>query len=112
MPGNINAEAVRNLLEQQMAKGREPWEAAGEQIWMAELEVEQQLLSRQSYNELLDIVRAWLETRVAADIVDFSMTVAKLYAAFLAERVKFGAGDNPIAMLEMAWREWRQRANG
>jgi hypothetical protein len=111
---NINVKAVHDMLDDQIRKGRTPVEAAGEARWLADVEQEQGILSRQTRDEEIGVINQWLaaEVDVAPEELNLYTYVAELYAGFVKERVQFGPNDQPIAMLEGAWREWRKTTRG
>src|SRR5207247_1046768 len=109
---NINVKAVHDMLDAQVRKGRTPVEAAGEGRWLADVQQEQGILSRQTRDEEIGAINEWLaaQVNVAPKELDLYTYVAELYASFVKERVRFGPNDQPIAMLDGTWREWRDDA--
>jgi hypothetical protein len=109
---SINAQAVHDMLDTQVRKGRTLAEAAGEGLWQAEVNQQLRILSRASHDEMINVVNEWLAAQVSPEDVALYTLVAGLYARFPTERVRFGPGEEPIAMLEDAWREWRRTMGG
>lgn len=107
---NINTEALQNRLEERARKGRTPLEAAGETRWLTELERSRGLLSNETLQEVIQVIDEWLATKMnltAADVGPYAMMAAE-YARFLGERVSIDIKSNPTAMIDNAWREWRE----
>lgn len=79
---NVNVEAVHDMLDTQVRKGRNAVEAAGEGRWLAEVHQEQGILSRQARDETITVVNEWLATQlgVRPEKVDLYTFVAEFYA--------------------------------
>lgn len=111
---NVNVDAVHDSLDLQVSKGLTAVEAAGESLWLAEVQAEQGVLSRKSREDLGKVVNEWLAQQVggSSERAELHKVVAELYARFLKTRVSFEPGHDAVAMLEAAWREWRAATRG
>ncbi len=109
---NVNVEAVQDGLEESVRKGQTPVEATGEALWVADSDRQQGIVSRKTHDELLKVIDEWLATKMNVPLDElgpYRMIVAG-YAQFLAERVSFDIKANPMATLDKARREWRERS--
>src|SRR5215211_7459540 len=104
-PTNVNAEAVQDMLEERVRRGRTPIEAAGEVLWLADLYVNQKLLSGRTQNEMNQVVSEWLMSTInlsTDEIRPYQMMAAE-YARFLAQRARIDTTRNAMAMIDDGW---------
>jgi hypothetical protein len=112
---NVNVESLQALLEERLRRGRHPWEAAGELRWLKGLERSHGVLSKQTHDEMVEVIDGWLaaEMNFPEDELAGPRMVAEMYARFLEEKVDISSLDPPPwTALDAAWRAWRERAQG
>lgn len=109
--GNISVESVQSTLEQQRRKGRSAPEAAGEVLWLANVQQDMSLLSNESHENMSEVVDEWLarELNVPIDQLGPFRFEATEYAKFLRERVNLAPPTNPYTAVDQAWVAWREK---
>jgi hypothetical protein len=105
---NVKADAIRQVLEAERAKGRSSFEAAGIGLWLGNEQHRQELLSEQTRQEAEDVILEWLKAE-AGDEPAAQELVARQLAQYLGEHIDIGVPDPPDLKVEAALGEWRKR---
>ena len=106
----LNAEAIREHLDERSRSGRSAGEAAGEILFIRDHQVRSGTLSKQSRNEYGEIVDQWISDTSDEESVTVQRGIADLYARFLADTVDWTFPNDVPAQIDTAWREWRAQA--
>lgn len=104
--GNVDENAMRSHLEERLREGRTAYEAAGEVQFLNDTRANSETVSRETHAEMTKVVDEWLVERGTGGS---DALLATAYTQFLAERVRFDLNSVPMAMIDNAWTEWRNR---
>ena len=108
---NVDAEAVRRMLEADKAKGRSNVEAAGIALWLNEQRPRQELLSQETRREAEEVILDWLGDEAGSETSGAQALVAGQLARFLGEHIRYRS-EPPDLKIEAALRRWREETGG
>lgn len=109
----MNADAIRHRLTDHMRHGRNTAEAAGEELWLAEVQHGMGVLSQSSVDEIVAIAHDWIAAAMGEDHASLGRMAARMYADFLSQHVDVTEiSEWPRGKVDLAWHQWRVRAEG
>jgi hypothetical protein len=108
---NLDAEALRRMLEADKAKGRSDVEAAGIALWLNEQPPRRELLSQEARREAEEVILGWLGDEAGSETSGAQALLAGQLALFLAEHIRYRS-EPPDLKIEAAIRRWREETGG
>ena len=105
---NLNEQVVRMALQDHLAAGRTPAEAAGELRYVDEKLAEQGIVDEETAKETRKLVEVWLAEAQSgqSDDLETRLRIADEYNKFLHEHAVFPRNQMPD--LNSVWQEWRR----
>jgi hypothetical protein len=105
---NVREDVIRDGLSSRLSLGRSKPEAAGEHIWITNLQQSSGLLSRQTQGEVIEVIDRWLVEGMSESLAKVSRYVARNFARYLAEHVNIDDYSTLAStQIDLALRAWR-----